>query len=397
MIDWRQGIDDHIEAIAGDLLGIRRHLHAHPEPSREEFETTQYLGSRLLEAGLPHQIVLEGRGILAGPSLSSDGRAVALRADMDALRVQDRKEVTYRSARDGVMHACGHDAHSTMLFGASSALHHCEGLFPWPVPWRAIFQPSEEVAEGAAEMVAAGAVDGVQSIVALHVAPDLQVGRVALRRGVMTAFCQDLNVTIRGVGGHAARPHLTHDPIAASAQFISTVYQLLPRSIDSRDPVVVSFGAIAGGENSNVIPDRVKLRGTIRTLGRTTAARVRERLTQIARGVAEASLCAIDLTFGTGTDAVVNDARISDLCIEAAGEVVGINQVEEITLPSMGGEDFSGYLDRTPGCLFRLGVANGAPWPSLHSPDFDIDERALILGAKILARSAVLLAAELNR
>jgi amidohydrolase len=392
MIDWRQGIDDYIDAIAGNLVGIRRHLHAHPEPSREEFETTRYLEGRLLEAGLDHKILLGGRGILAGSSLSPDGRAVALRADMDALRIHDRKDVTYRSSREGVMHACGHDAHSTMVAGASLALHHCEGLFPWPVPWRAIFQPSEEVGEGAAEMVAEGAVEGVQSIVALHVAPDLPVGRVALRRGVMTAFCQDINVMIRGVGGHAARPHLSHDPIAASAQFISTVYQFLPRSVDARDPVVVSFGAIAGGENSNVIPDRVRLRGTIRTLGRTTAAKVRERLAQIAHGVAEASLCAIDLAFGSGTDAVVNDAHVTELCMQAAGEVVGTNQVEDIPLPSMGGEDFSGYLEQTPGCLIRLGVANGTPWPSLHSPDFDIDERALLLGAKILARSAVLLA-----
>ncbi|AGA29744.1 M20 metallopeptidase family protein [Singulisphaera acidiphila] len=392
MIDWREAIDDHIDAIAGSLLGIRRHLHAHPEPSREEFETTRYLGDQLRTAGLPSKILLEGRGIIAGSSLSAEGQAVAIRADMDALRIQDRKEVAYRSERAGLMHACGHDAHSTMVLGASFALHHCEKVLPWPVPWRAIFQPAEEVGEGALEMVSAGAIEGVRSIVALHVAPDLQVGRVALRRGVMTAFCQEFDVTVRGVGGHAARPHLTHDSIAASAQLVSAVYQLMPRSIDSRDPVVVSFGAIAGGTNSNVIPDRVHLRGTIRTLGRASAAKVRERLAQIARGVAEATLCFLDLSFGIETDAVVNDAHIADLCSQAAEEVVGIDQVEDIPLPSMGAEDFSGYLTRIPGCLLRLGVANGDRWPPLHSPDFDIDERALVLGAKLLARSAVLLA-----
>ena len=208
----------------------------------------------------------------------------------------------------------------------------------------------------------------------------------------MTAFCQEFEVTVRGVGGHAARPHLTYDSIAASAQFINSVYQLMPRSIDSRDSVVVSFGAIAGGTNSNVIPDRVHLRGTIRTMGRVTAAKVRERLGQIASGVASATLCFLDLSFGIETDAVVNDAHVTDLCRQAAEEVAGIDQVETIPLPSMGAEDFSGYLTRAPGCLFRLGVANGDRWPSLHSPDFDIDERALVLGAKILARSAVLLA-----
>ncbi|WP_406700319.1 amidohydrolase [Singulisphaera sp. Ch08] len=392
MSDWRLAIDEHIDAISDRLLGIRRHLHSHPEPSREEFESTRYLGNQLLAAGLPYKILLEGRGIIAGSSLSAEGRAVALRADMDALRIQDRKEVAYRSERAGVMHACGHDAHSTMVLGAALALQQCDDLFPWPVPWRAIFQPAEEVGEGALQMVAAGAVEGVRSIVALHVAPELQVGRVALRRGVMTAFCQEFDVTIRGVGGHAARPHLTHDPIAASAQYISSIYQLIPRSIDSRDAVVVTFGAIAGGTSSNVIPDRVTLRGTIRTLGHATAAKVRERLLQIAGGVAEATLCFIDLSFSIGTDAVVNDTNISDLCRQAAEEVVGIDQVESIPLPSMGAEDFSGYLSQAPGCLLRLGVASGERWPALHSPDFDIDERALALGAKILARSAVLLA-----
>ncbi|SIN90879.1 amidohydrolase [Singulisphaera sp. GP187] len=392
MSDWRQAIDDQIDAIADRLLGIRRHLHAHPEPSREEYATTQYLGDQLLAAGLPLKILLGGRGIIAGSSLSPEGQAVALRADTDALRIQDRKEVAYRSEHAGVMHACGHDAHSTMVLGASLALHRCEGLLPWPVPWRAIFQPAEEVGEGALEMVAAGAVEGVRSLVALHVAPDLQVGRVALRRGVMTAFCQEFAVTVRGVGGHAARPHLTHDSIAAAAQFISSVYQWMPRSIDSRDAVVVSFGAISGGASSNVIPDRVSLRGTIRTLGHVTAAKVRDRLRQIANGVAGASLCFIDLSFGIETDAVVNDPLVTDLCRQAAEEVVGIDQVETIPLPSLGGEDFSGYLTHVPGCLLRLGVANGDRWPSLHSPDFDIDERALVVGAKILARSAVLLA-----
>lgn len=392
MLDWHQAIDAFLDSVAGQLVEIRRHLHAHPEPSREEFGTTRYLADRLLDGGLRPSVVLEGRGILAGSSLSPDGRAVALRADMDALRIQDRKTVDYRSMRDGVMHACGHDAHSTILLGASWALQRTKGLFPWPVPWRAVFQPAEEVGEGAAEMVAAGAMDGVQAIVALHVAPDLPVGRVALRRGVMTAFCQEFSVNVRGVGGHAARPHLTHDPIAATAQFINSVYQLVPRSIDSRDAVVVSFGSIAGGANSNVIPDRVKLEGTIRTLGRTTAAHVRERLNRIAKGVAEATLCPIELSFGHETDAVVNDPLVADRCVLAASDVVGTDQVEEIPLPSMGGEDFSGYLDRAPGCLLRLGVARSTQWPALHSPDFDIDERALVLGAKILARSAVLLA-----
>lgn len=357
MTDWRSAIGRHIDGIASDLRAVRRHLHVHPEPSREEFQTTLFLADRLERAGIPFRVIPSGRGIVAGPEPVPGAPRVALRADMDALRIQDLKEVEYRSGREGVMHACGHDAHTTMALGAALALGHCGDALPWPVSWRVIFQPAEEVAEGAAEMVAAGAVEGADAIVALHVAPDLPVGRVALRQGVMTAFCQDVDVTIRGVGGHAARPHLTIDPIAASAQFLTAVYQGLPRSVDSREPVVVSFGAIAGGSSPNVIPERAMLRGTLRTLGRASAAGVRDRLAQIARGVAEATQTTIGVAFGHETDAVVNDAEVSAVCTLAAGEVVGSDHVEQIPLPSMGGEDFSGYLDHVPGCMMRLGVA----------------------------------------
>ncbi|MHC5537152.1 M20 metallopeptidase family protein, partial [Singulisphaera rosea] len=257
----------------------------------------------------------------------------------------------------------------------------------------AIFQPAEEVGEGAAEMVDAGAVDGVDSIVALHVAPDLPFGHLGIRFGVLTAYCQEIDVTIRGVGGHAARPHLTVDPIAAAAQFLTSVYQLMPRSLDARDPVVVSFGAISGGINCNVIPDRVILRGTLRTMGSASAERVRERLARIARGVAEATLAEIELTFTGETEAVHNDPSVTETCALAAREVVGAERVEEIPLPSMGAEDFSGYLDHTPGCMMRLGVAGGDETSHhLHSPHFDIDERALVVGAKVLAHSLIHLA-----
>ncbi|MBV8430398.1 MAG: amidohydrolase [Solirubrobacterales bacterium] len=392
MSDWRGAIDETVDAMAETLRNVRRHLHAHPEPSLEEYETTRYLARILEESGIPHRLIPSERGIVAEGSPEDSAPRVAIRADIDALRLHDVKTVPYRSTRPGVMHACGHDAHATMALGASLALWRCRGALPWPTPWRVLFQPAEEVGEGAREMIAAGAVAGVRALVALHVDPELAVGRVAQRRGVLTAFCEDLEVTIQGRGGHAARPHQTVDTIGVAVQFVTSIYQFIPRSVDSRDPVVVTFGSIQGGTSHNVIPEQVTLLGTIRTLSQDSAERVKGRIRHIGHGLEEASRASIAIAFGNGVDGVFNDPIVTDACIQAAVEVVGADHVDTIPLPSMGGEDFAGYLAHVPGCLLRLGVASAdAPRQLLHSPTFDIDERALTIGAKVLAHAAVLL------
>ncbi len=390
MPDWRAEVDAYIDSIADELRETRRHLHAHPEPSGAEFRTAELLAGRLGEAGIPRRLIPSGRGLVAGPGGDEPGPKFAFRADIDALRIQDLKDVPYRSTREGMMHACGHDAHATMALGAALALWGCRESFPRPVPWRAIFQPAEETGEGAHEMIAAGAVEGVRAVVALHVDPDLGVGMVAQRTGAMTACCQDLHVTVRGVGGHAARPHQAIDPVAVAVQLVSAVYQFVPRSVDSREAAVVTFGMIHAGASPNVIPDTVELRGTIRTLSWAAAARVEDRLRQIARGLAEAGGTAIEVRVEKGVGAVINDPAVTALCVRAASEVVGADRVVPIPLPSMGGEDFAGYLDHAPGCLLRLGVASDdRPRTLLHSPHFDIDERALAFGAKVLAHSVL--------
>jgi amidohydrolase len=392
MSDWQAAIDSAIDARTEHWVSVRRHLHSHPEPSREEFRTTEYLAEQLTQAGLRVRIAPTGRGLIAEPEGLGDRPRVAFRADIDALRIPDGKTVPYRSCHDGIMHACGHDAHATMALAAALALWRSREVFPTPIPWRAIFQPAEEVSEGAVEMIEAGALEHVHSIVALHVDPELSVGRLGQRVGVLTASCQELQIVVRGVGGHAARPHLAIDPIAVAAQLVSSLYQLLPRSIDSRDPSVVTFGSIRGGTSPNIIPEEVELQGTIRTLSDRAAALIEERITQVARGLSTATRCTIDVAFHRGTDAVVNDPEVTAACVRAAGQVVGPSNVEEIRLPSMGGEDFSGYLKLARGCLLRLGVASlDRPRYALHSPHFDIDEAALPIGAKVLARSVVLL------
>ena len=392
MTHWREAIDSYINSQAERWCSIRRYLHANPEPSREEFGTTRYLAQQLDDAGLRVEIAPSGRGLIAEPKDQGVRKRIAIRADIDALRIADAKSVPYRSGREGLMHACGHDAHATMALCAAMALRECRDELPEDTAWRAVFQPAEEVSEGALEMVAAGAVENVRAIVALHVNPDLSVGRIAHRTGVLTACCQEVRIVIRGVGGHSARPHLAVNPIAVAAQLVSSLYQLVPRSVNSRDPCVLTFGCIRGGASANVIPDEVELKGTIRTLSDRTAALVEERITQIARGLSAASRTTIDIAFQQGTEAVVNDPEVTAICVRAAGEVVGESNVEEIRLPSMGGEDFSGYLKHVPGCLLRLGVASlDRPRHALHSAHFDIDEAALAIGARTLAHGAVLL------
>jgi amidohydrolase len=397
MADWREAIDESIEARESLLREIRRRLHANPEPSREEYQTTRLLADELERAGIPREVAPTGRGLVAGPKDGSGMPAIAFRADIDALRIRDAKTVPYRSTRDGVMHACGHDAHATMGLVAAMGLWRCRDSLPRKTLWRAIFQPSEEVGEGAFEMIVAGAMKDVKAVVALHVDPETATGRLAYRQGVLTAFCQELQVEIEGQGGHAARPHQSIDPIGVASQFITSVYQFVPRSVDSRDPVVVTFGCIQGGTSANIIPEKVSLKGTIRTLSEAAGIRVGERIRQIAFGLSEASGATIQIQFRRGTDAVVNDPEVTRTCVRAASEVVGPTNLDEIPLPSMGGEDFSGYLKHAPGCLFRLGVgAADRPRHFLHSPHFDIDERALVVGAKFLAHSVVLLSESLR-
>lgn len=386
-------LDAQIGRVAGEIIRVRRWLHAHPEPSLSEFQTTTEVARHLTDAGVPYRLAPTGRGLIAGPEPGPGGIAIALRADMDALPIADGKEGTpYRSTCEGLMHACGHDAHTAMALGAALALHRSPGVLPPGRTWRAIFQPAEETGQGAFEMIEAGAMQGVGAIVALHVDPERPVGRVGVRRGVLTADCRDLHVVIRGRGGHAARPYQGIDAVAAAATFVTQAYQVVPRSVDVREPMVVTFGSIHGGEAANIIAERVELWGTVRAFGGNARDRVEAALGAVARGVAAATGAEVELSFLRGVGSVINDRRVIGAMAAAAAGVVGPDHVDEIDLPSLGGEDFAAYLERAPGAMMRLGVATELPWPGLHSPRFDIDERALEVGARILARSVARLA-----
>lgn len=390
---WSRRLAVEVDALAPRLRQLRREMHQHPEPSGEERVSTDRL-ERLLEAeGLRGRRGPHGVGLLVDSPESGDGPRVAIRADLDALRLQDGKTAAYRSQIDGVMHACGHDAHTACGLGAVLALArlNASGELAAPVRWRAIFQPAEETAAGAYDMIDAGALEGVSAVFALHVDPTRALGSVGVRDGVFTAACDWLEIVVHGQGGHAARPHESVDPIAAAAHLVSSLYAFIPRSVDSHDPAVITIGSIQGGYSPNVIPDRVELGGTLRTLSASVRERVKERIRELANGIEAASATKIDIEFRRGLAGVYNHPAANAALRQAAIQTLGADGVSEIERPSMGGEDFSGYGALAPCAMLRLGVrSGGVGGEPLHSPLFDIDEAALPIGARILAGAAVL-------
>jgi amidohydrolase len=395
-------INDRAAGIETQLIEVRRHLHSYPEPSCLELETSQFLADRLREAGIDARLCRDGLGVIAdldvGPVNNTSPR-IALRADIDALKIQDAKTTPYASQRPGLCHACGHDAHSTMVLGAAwtaAGLPRDLPLSPTldGVRLRFLFQPAEEEALGAHWLVEQGAIDGCAAILGQHVDPARSLGTVGIRYGMLTANCDDVEIFADGRGGHAARPHQTRDPIAAAANLVSSLYQFIPRSVDSRDPVVFTVGKLAGGTLNNVIPERVEIQGSLRTLDQQTRQQVQDRIRAIVHGVQEASGTMIHLRFHSSIDGVNNDRRCTAALESAARTILGTQSIQHIPLPSMGAEDFSAYLTRVPGAMLRLGCAPpGFSAPHLHAPDFDVDERVLAVGTRILLTAALTLAA----
>lgn len=398
-------LDEMVKRLGGDLIATRRHLHAHPEPSGEEFETTRLLVDRLQESGLEPQIPAQGVGVIADVELGNpraDAPCIALRGDIDALRLPDRKTVEWASTRTGLAHACGHDCHTTMVLMAARAASQlrvadvpagASQISSLPgMKLRFIFQPAEETAEGARWMVDSGAMDGVDAILGVHVDPLFPVGTVGIRSGVLTAHCDDVTIRVAGRGGHAARPHHTTDPISATAQLINLLYQTLPRSADSRSASVFTIGTIHAGEANNVIPDDVSMTGSLRTIDADTRSELIAKMQAIGQAIEQATGNHVLIGLHHPLGSVTNDARIAAAVELVARDVVGPSSIRHLDRPSMGGEDFAVYLERAPGFQLRLGCAGEGPeWPPLHSPYFDVDERVLDIGLTMLVRTAILL------
>ena len=393
-------IDQQVADGYDNLVSVRRYLHAHPEASLCEIETTDYLYRQLTEAGLSPTKCEGDCGLIVDVDVGAPDPAlprIAVRADIDGLRMTDRKDVDYKSVNDGIAHTCGHDAHSTVVLHVAKLVHEISTTFdPEKRPtgrFRFLFQPAEEVCEGARSLVRQGAMESVGAILGLHVEPLLPAGMVGIRYGALTAHCDEIHMRINGRGGHAARPHHTTDPISAAAQLISALYQILPRTTDSREPSVFTIGRIVGGLAPNVIPDEVKLEGTLRSVDSNSRLTIRKRISDVCHAVASMTGNDVTVDWGHNLAAVRNDSEVTRVVHDVARDVIGDESILEIAKPSMGGEDFSAYLDHAPGCQIRLGCARpGEDWPLLHSPVFDIDERALGIGVRVLTRSAFALA-----
>jgi amidohydrolase len=360
--------------------------------SSEEFATTNYVARQLTAACVAHKLARGKRGVVTAitPGRDMGAPVIALRADMDALPITEENQKPYRSQKPGVMHACGHDAHTAMLLGVTLALHRAG---PLSIGWRSIFQPEEEAGHGAHSMVTQGVLNGVQSILAFHVDPTLPVGQVCITPGPQTAFCQDFTLQVKGRGGHGARPHLTVDPIAVAAQLITLIYQAVPRQTDSRDPVVVTIGSIQGGNASNVIPESVQMQGTIRSFDENVSIQTRETVERLCAGTAQAFRATITPKFDRMLRGVVNDPAIAARCTAAARELLGDANVQTERRPSLGAEDFADYLGTVPGCMMLLGVKTpGKTVTPLHTNTFDINEKALAIGVRLMTHALLKMA-----
>lgn len=378
------------EALASRLREWRRHLHAHPELSFGEVETQRYVREALLGQGLrPRPIATTGLTAFVG---QEGERCVALRADLDALPIQEVAGRPYGSRHAGVMHACGHDVHTACAMGAAVILDGLAGTLPLPV--RVIFQPGEErLPGGATHVIAEGGLTGppVVAIAALHVAPDLPVGTVGTRSGAYMASSDEIYLRLGSPGGHGALPHETIDVVAAAAQVITGLQQVVSRKAPAHVPSVLSFGHVATeGGATNVLPAAVEIAGTFRTYDETWRAEAREWIDRIARGTAEAFGASVEVDVRAGYPALVNDAACTAAVSEGLRGSLGAEAVRELALRPTA-EDFAWYLREVPGTFFRLGVGNEARGitAGVHTPAFDIDEDALVIGARALATAAV--------
>jgi amidohydrolase len=377
-------IKDLAEKLAPRLIEIRRHFHSHPELSGQEYQTAAYVAGVLSSCGMAVQEAVGKTGVIGELIGGTDERLVAVRTDMDALPITERSILEFASRKPGIMHACGHDVHTTVGLGTAMVLSQLGEVFPGNT--RFLFQPAEEIAQGAGWMVRDGAMNDVTAIFSLHVYPSIPGGSIGIRYGALTAAADDLEIFITGESGHGARPHEAVDAIWIAAQVVTTLQQAISRTQNPLRPMVLTIGQITGGRAPNVIADQVRLAGTVRSLHPDTHATLPQWIEKIVANVCNAYGARYEMNYRRGVPSVQNDLALTQLLEESAKQAWGSDRVQILPEPSMGAEDFSVYLAHAPGTMFRLGVGfkDKLNYP-LHHPQFEVDETAIVTGVVTLA------------
>ncbi|GAA0892551.1 M20 family metallopeptidase [Fulvivirga kasyanovii] len=377
---------------ASEIISIRRHIHANPELSYQEYKTAKYVAEQLKAIGItPKEGVAETGLIAVIEGKNPESKVLALRADMDALPILEANDVEYKSKNEGVMHACGHDAHTSSLLGAAKILHELKDQFEGSV--KLIFQPGEEKNPGGASlMIKDGALKNPAPgcIFGQHVMPLIPVGKVGFREGMYMASCDEIYLTVKGKGGHGAVPELTVDPVLIASHIIVALQQIISRNASPKTPTVLSFGKIIANGATNIIPDEVNIAGTFRAMNEEWRADAHKKITTMAENIATAMGGSCHVEISKGYPFLVNDPEVTKQARSSAEEYLGKENVVDLDL-WMGAEDFAYYTHEIPACFYRLGTRNEARGITsyVHTPTFDIDEDALEIGAGMMAWVAV--------
>jgi amidohydrolase len=370
------------------LIEIRRHIHAHPELSGQEYQTAAYIAGVLSSCGLLVQEAVGKTGVIGELKGTENNQSIlGIRTDMDALPIEEKTHLEFASRKPGIMHACGHDLHTTLGLGTAMVLSQLPESLPGTV--RFLFQPAEEIAQGANWMVKDGAMRDVNAIFGVHVFPSIPAKTIGIRYGALTAAADDLEIIILGESGHGARPHEAIDAIWIASQVITSLQQAISRTQNPLRPIVLTIGEINGGRAPNVIADRVRMSGTVRSLHPDTHANLPEWIENIVDNVCKAYGAKYEINYRRGVPSVQNDFCLTKILEEVSLEAWGSERTQIVAEPSLGAEDFSVYLQEAPGSMFRLGVGKkDSPNYPLHHPQFEPDESAIFTGVVTLAYAA---------
>ena len=376
-----------------EIQSIRHHIHANPELSFQEFETSKFVQQKLTEYNIQFETGIAKTGIVAllKSTKNADKKIIALRSELDALPIQEKNNCSYASKNAGVMHACGHDVHTSILLGAAKILNELKD--EWEGTIKLIFQPSEEKEPGGASvMIKEGVLENPkpEKIIALHVHPSMTVGKTGFKSGLYMASADEIYLTVKGKGGHGALPQNCIDTVLIASHIVVALQQIVSRNAYPIIPTVLSFGKMIANGATNVIPDEVRIEGTLRTMDEAWRKQVHQKINQIATGLAQSmgGDCMVEIS--NGYPCLINDTTTTELSRQFAKEYLGNSQVEELDL-RMTAEDFSFFAEKIPACFFRLGTASedGANSSAVHTSTFNIDEKALELGVGLMAYQAM--------